>query len=176
VNSARTNTAFRGVPAAENNVPFCGNGALRMWREIPIWSSSCKGDKVGQSITRSRQTIVTLAPQGRVASRWRSYLETAFTAFGRLVYLGSLLNPRSGAIVHEGLELRCGKDGARELIRDAYAQALEVWLSYDVMQQEREIRSHFAALEINETSHARPETLTSGGQDSVTEHTHKPVN
>jgi hypothetical protein len=84
-----------------------------------------------------------VAPQSDAAERWRNILETNLSAFGRLVYLGSLFEPRSGVFVHEGLEMRYGKQRARELIRDTCVKSLEIWRSYDREQQDEEIRTYF---------------------------------
>ena len=108
-----------------------------------------------QTVARSLHLITGLPPRGYAAERWRCDFDKTVTAFGRLVYLGSLLDICSGMFSHEGLELRCGKQAARELIRDAYATTLAVWLSYDAAQQEREIRTYFAALEANGAIRAR---------------------
>jgi hypothetical protein len=102
---------------------------------------------MGQTITPSLHLTADRSLLVRAAERWRCYVENTFTIFGRLVYLGSLLDLNSGDFLHAGLELRCGKKDAHQAIQDAYETTLRVWLSYDAAQQEREIRRYFAALE-----------------------------
>jgi hypothetical protein len=105
---------------------------------------------MNQMIARSFQDLPEPARGGYAAERWSKELEKLFTVFGRLVYLGSLLDPARGTFVHQGLELRCGKQRCRELIRDAYRRTLDIWLGYDRTRQEEEVRRYFAALEVDE--------------------------
>jgi hypothetical protein len=105
---------------------------------------------MSQTIARSFQGLPVAARGSYAAERWSEGLEKFSSVFGRLVYLGSLLDPNRGTFVHQGLELRCGKQRCRELIRDAYRQALETWLRYDRTRQEEEIRRYFAELEVDE--------------------------
>lgn len=105
---------------------------------------------MNQTIARSFQDLREPARGGYAAERWSEELEKVSTVFGRLVYLGSLLDPGRGTFVHQGLELRCGKQRCRELIRDAYRRSLDIWLGYDPTRQEEEIRRYFADLEIDQ--------------------------
>jgi|ERR1700722_13273072 hypothetical protein len=106
---------------------------------------------MNQTIARSFQDLREPARGGYAAERWSEELERFSTVFGRLVYLGSLLDPDRGIFVHQGLELRCGKSRCRELIRNAYRRTRDIWLGYDRTRQEEEVRRYFAALEADES-------------------------
>jgi hypothetical protein len=108
---------------------------------------------IDQEATMGRTSlhpICEVAPRVDAAERWRNTVETNLSVFGRLVYLGSLLDPRSGAFVHDGLEMRYGKQRARELIHDICAKSLEIWRGYDREQQDEEIRIYFSSLGTDE--------------------------
>jgi hypothetical protein len=104
-----------------------------------------------------------------VAEHWRENLERNFSIFGQLVYLGSLRDAESGAFLHEGLELRCGKRRAQSLFENEYSRILNIWLGYDPARQEREIRMYFRVFEnrrksavAGEKNHERGVTNISG--------------
>jgi hypothetical protein len=78
---------------------------------------------------------------------WRDSLESNHSIFWQLVYLGSLRDAESGVFIHEGLELRCGKERAREVIGNECTRILKIWLGYDRTQQETEIRDYFGVFE-----------------------------
>jgi hypothetical protein len=80
-----------------------------------------------------------------LADWWRHTLTKIPTAFGRLLYMASLRDTRSGVYHHHGLSSTYGRDESKRALTESHQQVFAEWLSMPLPEKVAELRSFLAA-------------------------------
>ena len=82
-----------------------------------------------------------------LASWWRQTLDKIPTVFGRLVYMASLRDVRSGIYHHHGLSSIYGREESRRALTESHQQVFADWLACSLSEKAAELRSYLAQSE-----------------------------
>jgi hypothetical protein len=85
--------------------------------------------------------------RGAAADLWRNTLSQIPTLFGRLVYLSSLRDSKSGVYEHYGLAQVFGAKDADRTLRQIHNQVFGSWLNLNLEQQKADLEYYLSGLE-----------------------------
>lgn len=83
-----------------------------------------------------------MEPNVVAADLWKHTLANIPTVFGRLEYLASLRNPRTGRYEHYGLEQRFGAGPANETLQRSHEANFAAWLAAPLNEQKYQIEKY----------------------------------
>jgi hypothetical protein len=95
----------------------------------------------------SRLTPNSILERSAAADLFRNTLSRIPTVFGRLVYLASLRDPRSGVYVHDGLMSIYGGKESREALAQRHRELFRDWLKLPLVEKIEDLRSYLNTLE-----------------------------
>jgi hypothetical protein len=84
------------------------------------------------------------AGQEPAGDLWRHTLARIPTLFGRVLYLSSLRNQKSGAYEHPALAQMIGDEEAAETLRRSHARVFQDWLCLSMEQQKADLQEYLA--------------------------------
>ena len=77
----------------------------------------------------------------------RHTLDKIPTVFGRLVYMGSLRDPRSGVYHHHGLSSIYGREESKRALTESHQQLFAEWLRLPLSEKAPELRSYLVSVD-----------------------------
>lgn len=77
---------------------------------------------------------------------WERTLGQIPTAFGKLVYLASLLNSNSGCYQHFGLAQLYGADEADRVLKASHEEVFADWLNFGLEQQKGDLEGYLESV------------------------------
>ena len=81
------------------------------------------------------------------ADLWKHTLSRIPTAYGRLMYLGSLRDPNSGIYRHHGLSAAFGREESGKALLESHEKAFAEWLNLSLEEKNEDLAEYFATLE-----------------------------
>jgi hypothetical protein len=84
--------------------------------------------------------------RGAVADLWKHTLSSIPTLYGRLVYLGSLMEPDSGRYRHHGLAAIFGRNESHAALRDIHMEIFVEWLSLPLAERHADLLDYLNSL------------------------------
>jgi len=88
-----------------------------------------------------------MEPSRAATDLWRHTLSQIPTVLGRIEYLASLRNSKTGRYEHHGLELRFGGDSANDTLRESHEESFSGWLALPLEEQKYQIEQYLDAQE-----------------------------
>ena len=85
--------------------------------------------------------------EAAVAESWQRTLSAIPTLIGRVAYLSSLRNARTGSYEHFGLAQRVGEDEVDRILRRSHITVFQEWLCFGLERQKDELNEYFSGLE-----------------------------
>jgi len=83
---------------------------------------------------------------------WRNTLSHITTVFGRLVYLASLRDSRTGRYHHYGLVRLFGAKEADHMLRQSHAEVFSRWLGFTLEEQKHDLEDYLSDLSADRRS------------------------
>src|SRR6266851_1649145 len=81
-----------------------------------------------------------------VADLWKHTLSNIPTLYGRLVYLGSLMEPDSGRYRHHGLATIFGRNESHAALRGSHLEIFVEWLSLPLAERHADLLEYLKSL------------------------------
>jgi hypothetical protein len=84
--------------------------------------------------------------RGALADLWKHTLSSIPTHYGRLVYLGSIMEPDSGRYRHHGLATVFGRNESHAALRDSHLEIFVEWLSLPLAARHADLLEYLKSL------------------------------
>jgi len=78
---------------------------------------------------------------------WKHTLGHIPSLFGKMIYLASLRDAKSGAFRHYGLEEIYGQRRVRQLLESTYIEMVQAWRALSTAQQDADLEHHVGSLQ-----------------------------
>jgi hypothetical protein len=94
-----------------------------------------------------RLKVTAPLERGAAADLFRHTLSRIPSVFGRLLYLGSLRDPHTGAYRHDGLAAAFGPDLSQQALRLSHNRVFREWLRMSLEQKHSDLSAYLDTLE-----------------------------
>jgi hypothetical protein len=81
------------------------------------------------------------------ADLWKHTLSKIPTVFGRLVYLGTLRDPNSGAYRHHGLSAAFGREESGRALKQSHEELFQSWLEQPLAERAEDLKLYLLSLD-----------------------------